>query len=481
MKKLLFILFAVFILTQCETDDDNLDFSGINAPNNYSENKKDNEKYEDYGENPFISAKEQPVSTFAIDADGGSYANMRRFSNNGQKPPAASIRIEEFLNYFNYDYQEPESGNVAINSEVFTCPWKSEHYVLRIGMKGKSLDSRPSSNFVFLIDVSGSMGSEDKLDLLKKGFIEYTNKISATDKIAIVTYAGNSSVVLESTYGDSKKTIKDAINNLGSGGGTAGADGIKTAYEIAEKNFIPGGNNRVILGTDGDFNIGISSSEELVKLIESKRESNVFLTVLGVGSGNLNDAMMEQLANHGNGNYEYIDNTEQLNKVFSYEYQKFFTIAKDCKVQVNFNPKAVASYRLIGYENRVLDNDDFENDSVDAGEIGASQTITALYEIIPATSSQEKFALIDFRYKKPLGSESIEINHGVPNKVVPFELATENSRFASCVAGLGLYLKDSEYKGNLTLNMVQQWTESAISFDPYGFRREFANIVNSYK
>lgn len=482
MRNLLFITTCMLLLSNCEQDYDSDYSDSVLYEESYDESTTSGEQYEDYGENPFIDVNTQAVSTFGVDADGGSYANMRRFSSYNQRPPISAIRIEEFLNYFNYDYPQPETGNVGLTSESFTCPWNEEHYLLRIGMKGKALETLPPSNFVFLIDVSGSMSSADKLSLLKEGFIEYVNQIDATDKVAIISYAGSSKVVLESTYGDNKTEIIAAINSLVSVGSTAGAEGIVTAYEIAEQNFIAGGNNRIIMASDGDFNVGPTSTEELVDLITKKRDTGIYLTVLGVGSGNYNDAMMEQIANNGNGTYEYIDNSSQINKVFNYEYEKLFTVAKDCKIQITFNENAVSSYRLIGYENRVLANEDFNNDTVDSGEIGASQTITALYELVPvATNEETNIGTIDFRYKYPIDDESVEISLWVDNSITNFNLASENSRFAAAVAGFAMELKESAYKGELTLSSVYTWAENASTYDPFGFRSEFIEIVTSYQ
>ncbi|MCD6346683.1 MAG: VWA domain-containing protein [Bacteroidales bacterium] len=475
MKKILLFAALAVILVSCDKS-----FSGLSMDNSYFEYTY-NEKYTDYGENPFIKVSEEPVSTFAIDADGGSYANMRRFAHLGQTPPVAAVRIEEFINYFNFDYPEPVGENVSINSESSVCPWNQDHFLIRIGLKGKSLDNKPPSNFVFLIDVSGSMNSPDKLGILKKGFSTFVDQLSDDDRVAIVTYAGSAAVLLQSTSGSEKRDIKKAINELGAGGSTAGAQGIITAYEIAEENFITGGNNRIILGSDGDFNVGPSSTDELVELVEEKRDAGIFLTVLGVGGGNLNDGMMEQIANNGNGNYEYIDKIEQLEKVFIYEYDKFFTVAKDAKIQIEFDSLSVDSYRLIGYENRALENDEFENDSIDAGEIGASQSITALYEIILATSPGTNLASMEFRYKKPDESTSRLLSHSISYTLVDFAESSENMRFAASVAGLGLLLKESEYKGDLTYSQLIDWAGDAISFDPYGLKEEFVDIVKKIK
>jgi Ca-activated chloride channel homolog len=443
-----------------------------------------NEKYKDYEENPFILVTDQPVSTFSVDADGGSYSNMRRFLYLGQTPPKATVRIEEYINYFSFDYQEPASGeNVSLESEISTCPWHSEHYLIRLGMKGLTIpiNELPNSNYVFLIDVSGSMNSPDKLGILKTGFKTLVDNLRDQDRIAIVTYAGVAGILLESTYGDEKDKIKSAIDKLGAGGTTAGAAGITTAYEIAQKNFISNGNNRIILGTDGDFNVGPSSTDDLVKIIEEKRESGIYLTVLGVGEGNLNDHMMEQIANKGNGNYEYIDNAKQIQKVFTYEISKFYTIAKDSKIQITFNQNMIESYRLIGYENRKLNNEDFENDSTDAGEIGSAQTITALYEVVLLdVLNKEKYAQFDFRYKKPTETQSRLITNDI--SMIPKEIksSSENMRFVASVAGLGLLMKQSEYKGTLTKQMVLDLGKDAIIFDPNGYRKEFIELVTNW-
>lgn len=442
------------------------------------------EKYKGYEENPFVKVTTEPVSTFSVDADGGSYANMRRYLYLGQTPPKASVRIEEYINYFTFDYQEPTSGeNVSLESEISTCPWNAKNYLLRLGIKGLTIPANdlPNSNYVFLIDVSGSMNSPDKLGILKIGFKTLTDNLRDQDRISIVTYAGDAGILLESAYGSEKDKIKSAIDKLGAGGSTAGAAGITTAYEIAQKNFIVNGNNRVILGTDGDFNVGPSTTDELVKLIEEKRQTGIYLTVLGVGEGNLNDHMMEQIANKGNGNYEYIDNAKQIQKVFTYELTKFYTIAKDSKIQLTFNQNMIESYRLIGYENPKLDSEEFENDSTDAGEIGSAQTITALYEVVLLdASNKEKYAQFEFRYKKPNETQSQLITHDI--SMIPKEInsCSENMRFAASVTGLGLLMKQSKYKGGLTKQMVLDLGEKATTFDPNGYRKEFIELVKNW-
>lgn len=481
MKKSALFILSVLLFNACKSYDD----YGYYSNSYYAgEEQASTEKYKDYDENPFVSVSEQPVSTFSVDADGGAYANMRRFMNLGQTPPKAAVRIEEFINYFTFDYAEPVNNeNVAINSEIAVCPWNSEHHLLRIGMKGKSIPENqlPNSNYVFLIDVSGSMSAPEKLQLLKSGFKLMTDQLRDNDKVAIVTYAGNAAVLLNSTKGSEKTKIKNAISELGAGGSTAGAKGLITAYEIALENFIPDGNNRIIIGSDGDFNVGPSSTEELIKLIEEKRKSGVYITVLGVGTGNLNDNMMEQIANKGNGNYEYIDCADELVKIFVNEKAKFYTVAKDSKIQITFNPDKVSSYRLIGYENRSLDKDDFTNDTVDAGEIGASQTITALYEVSLTTNlSATPYAQFDFRYKKPGETESRLIQHTINNIPTPMASASENMRFVASVSSFGLLLKQSAYKGNANKQMVLDLGTNAKSFDPNGYRSEYLNIVKKW-
>lgn len=485
MKNRISFIFVItlWFIVSCSYEDEE-GFAPMNG--DYEDGSLSGEKYNDFEENPFIKTSEQDVSTFSIDADGASYTNTRRYlTKYNQKPPNAAIRTEEFINYFNYDYPEPTEHPIYVEGEISLCPWADEHKLIKIAMKGKSIPENelPPANYVLLIDVSGSMGDENKLPLLKTAFNLLVDEFSENDRIAIVTYAGSAGVVLPSTSGDQKEKIKNAINSLGSGGSTAGAEGIITAYEIALENFIENGNNRVILASDGDFNVGPSSQTELVELIEEKRESGVFLTVLGVGEGNLNEAMMEQIANNGNGNFEYIDNLEQARKIFIQEYSKFFTVAKDVKVQVKFNPAVVDSYRLIGYENRLLEEEDFENDSTDAGEIGANQSITALYEIIPVQSQLKKPKSFDInvRYKKPESATSIEIDVPVLDTDTPFENASENLRFAASAAGFALTLRDSEYKGSLTYDNVIQWAENARVFDPFGFREEFIQLCNMAK
>jgi Ca-activated chloride channel family protein len=445
------------------------------------------ERYNEIEENPFIATADEPISTFSVDADGASYANSRRFIQDNQQPPADAIRTEEFINYFPFDYAPPTGSDpIGLNGEVSDCPWAPGHKLMRIGIQGKELprSQQGHSNFVLLVDVSGSMNSRDKLGILKDAFHLFVDEMRASDRLAIVTYAGADKVALTSTPGTDKKKIRKAIDKLTSGGGTAGAAGITTAYEIAAENFIEGGNNRIILGTDGDFNIGISDQDELIELIEEKRESGVFLSVLGVGAGNLNEGMMEQLANNGNGNFEYLDSEEEARKVMVEQFSKFYTVAKDVKVQIEFNSSLVEQYRLIGYENRLLEENEFEDDSVDGGEIGANQSITALYEVIPVPNVNYKSGpsfTVDFRYKKPDEDFSQALMLQVVDQEISFDKASENQRFAAAAAGFALVMRDSEHKGSLTYDKVIDWAQDARTFDPFGYRERMIDLVKDAK
>jgi Ca-activated chloride channel family protein len=488
MKKYVLPLLLLFSIS-CEDSimtPDSSRYYALNFNDSYAPmtGQPQGDRYNEFVENQFINVSDVPISTFSIDADGGSYSNVRRFLSEGAVPPAAAVRTEELINYFPLDYAEDDNGHpISLSGEVSACPWKPEHKLIRIGIKAKSVprEALPPSNLVLLIDVSGSMSDPDKLELLKSGFLLLVDELSSSDRIAIVTYAGQAGVALPATAGGEKTKIADAINSLGSRGSTAGAEGIRTAYAIAEKNFIEGGNNRVILGTDGDFNVGVSSQDELVKLIESERDKGVFLTTIGVGRGNLNDGMLEQVADHGNGTYEYIDNINQAKKVFVDEYSKFYPAAKDVKVQIEFNPLVVDSYRLIGYENRLLESKDFEDDTKDAGEISIGQNVTALYEINPradgsAFRTNPAFT-IQFRYKLPAQDTSIPLSLRVFDEGRSFMDASESMRFTASVAGFGLLLRHSTYKGSLTYNDVLQWTAGAMTFDPFNRRAAFAELI----
>ena len=487
-RNIIFVSVLLLGIASCVQDGE-LYRSGNNLTGDFNSGESaeppgSGDNYAEYEENPFINVAEAPVSTFSIDADGASYANVRRFLiQDNVIPPRGAVRTEEFINYFDMDYAYQASAHpISLNGEVSTCPWAQSHKLVRIGIKGKPIpeDQLPPSNFVFLIDVSGSMEGSDRLDLLKQGFLLFVDQMRDDDRIAIVTYAGTAGVVLESTTGKSKGVIKNAISSLGSGGSTAGAQGIITAYQIADENFIENGNNRVILGTDGDFNVGITNRDELIALIEKKREEGVYLTVLGVGRGNYQDASLEQIANHGNGTFEYIDNVDQLKKVFIYEFSKFYTVAKDVKVQVEFNPEIVHSYRLIGYENRLLNNEDFEDDKKDAGEIGANQNITALYEIVPHTNidaRQFPTFKIDFRYKAPDADNSVPIELEIFDEGNDFKDASGPMIFTASIASFSMLLTGSPYKGTSDYLEIVAKMESVNIADPYGFIDEFKEIV----
>jgi Ca-activated chloride channel homolog len=460
------------------------------------------ERYAGITENPFLETVRAPLSTFSIDVDTASYANVRRFLNQGSLPPKDAVRIEELINYFEYDYPQPEGSlPFSVNTEVATCPWKTNHKIVQIGLQGKkvSLDNVPPSNLVFLVDVSGSMNSPDKLPLLKQGLKTMVNQLSYKDRVAIVVYAGASGLALSSTPADDKQKINAALDNLEAGGSTNGGQGIKLAYQVAQDNFIANGNNRVILATDGDFNVGLTGDNELVSMIEQKRQSNIFLSVLGFGSGNLNDSMMEKLADKGNGNYAYIDTQDEARKALGQQVAgTLYTIAKDVKIQVEFNPAKVAGYRLIGYENRLLADKDFNDDRKDAGEIGAGHTVTALYEIVPAgqrvenpgvddlrysrvepsdTQFNAELLTVKLRYKEPDGSESKLLTMGLLDKNNSFENASENLRFASAVASFGMILRDSNYKGETNFNSIRQIAGASRGNDLKNYRNEFLELI----
>ncbi len=485
MRKYLLLFLSAAVLYGCSYEENDVSLSrgdngvsGVNPSYNPEE-----ETYAEIIENPFVETAEEPTSTFSIDADGASYSNVRRFLNDGILPPPGAVRTEELINYFDFNYPVPEGQHpIGLNGEVSRCPWAPEHKLIRIGIKGETIEKEevPPANLVFLIDVSGSMRAANKLPLLQEGFRLLVDELSAEDRVAIVTYAGSAGLLLPATPGDQKATILEAIDGLSAGGSTAGAEGIITAYEIAQNNFIEGGNNRVILATDGDFNVGPSSREALVALIEEKRELGVFLTVLGFGTGNLNDEGMEQLANNGNGTYEYIDNLNQARKVMVEEIGKLYYVAKDVKVQVTFNPEVVEAYRLIGYENRVLDNEDFEDDEEDAGEIGSGQSITALYEIKPANGGSSLLTpsfSIDFRYKLPDSDQSTLLTLDVNDSNQAFYDASSHMRFAAGVASFGLLLRDSEYRGETSFEQIYEWCGTATGYDPNGYRAEFLELV----
>ena len=481
---------------------------GCYTPSQYLVIEQGNtEEYAEVEEIGFKRATEDPLSTFSIDVDRASYSNLRRFIQDGQQPPAEAVRIEEMVNYFNYEYEQPKGDDpFSVYTELVACPWNSKHQLLHIGLQGKIIptENLPASNLVFLLDVSGSMNSADKLPLLKSGFKMLVNQLRDEDKVSIVVYAGAAGVVLEPTSGKDKARILDALEKLTAGGSTAGGAGIQKAYELAERHFIQGGNNRVILATDGDFNVGVNSPDGLEKLIEKKRESGIFLTVLGFGTGNYKDNRMEVLADKGNGNYAYIDNLLEAKKTLVSEFGgTLFTIAKDVKLQLEFNPAYVQGYRLIGYENRMLAAEDFNNDKKDAGELGSGHTVTALYEIVPAGVEDSPYLgsvddlkyqrnepkvenkglkngellTVKLRYKKPDEDKSRRILHVVSTRPVNKNATSENFRFSAAVAQFGMILQESEYSGDASYSKVLALGKGAQGKDEEGYRAEFLNLV----
>lgn len=473
-------------------------------------NNFNTEGYAGIEENGFKNVTNNPLSTFSIDVDNASYSNIRRFINSGVLPPPDAIRIEEMINYFKYDYPEPEGQHpFSVFTELAGCPWNTRHQLLLVGLRGKSIDksSLPSSNLVFLIDVSGSMNVPNKLPLLKSAFGLLVNELRPQDHVAIVVYAGAAGLVLESTPGNKKEVIMNSINNLEAGGSTAGGAGLKLAYSIASDNFVRGGNNRIILATDGDFNVGESSNGGMERLVEENRDRGIFMTVLGFGMGNIKDDKMEIIADKGNGNYSYIDNLQEARKVLVREFGgTLFTIAKDVKFQIEFNPAKVKSYRLIGYENRLLNDEDFNDDRKDAGEMGSGHNVTALYELVPAGSDEKmpsvdplkyqwegktkvtaennyhnEYLTIKIRYKKPDGITSMLMEKPVRNYVNDIEDASENLRFAVAVSEFGMILRNSEFKGNSSLDEATRLAKSARGEDEEGYRSEFVRLIDTVK
>ncbi len=463
------------------------------------------EEYDRIYENEFKNVMQNPLSTFSIDVDNASYSNVRRFLQNNQLPPKDAVRIEELINYFTYDYPQPEEKDpFSIITEISQCPWNRKNKLVHIGLQGRQLDYKniKSSNLVFLVDVSGSMNSPDKIGLLKKAFKLLVDNLSEKDRVAIVAYAGAAGLVLPSTPTTQKEKIWDALDQLQAGGSTAGGAGIQLAYKVAKENLFPEGNNRVILATDGDFNVGVSSTSELIRMIEDKRKDNIFLTICGFGMGNYKDNRMEQISNAGNGNYFYIDNIREAEKIFVRELRaNMFTIAKDVKIQVEFNPAKVKAYRLIGYENRLLADEDFNDDTKDAGELGAGHTVTALYEIIPAGSAgevrktddlkyqkstikpdalqSEEVMTIKLRYKAPDGDISHLLTKTLNDPNLAFEQTSENYRFSAAVVAFGMLLRDSRFKNDLTYNKVLSLAKPAKGKDPEGYRAEFIRLVQT--
>jgi Ca-activated chloride channel homolog len=469
--------------------------------------------YDKVEENPFLPAATNPLSTFSIDVDTASYANVRRFINSGSLPPKDAVRVEEMINYFTYDYKEPEGDKpFSIDVDATGCPWEPSHRLLRIGLKGREVanEKRPASNLVFLLDVSGSMMPAERLPLVKQAMRLLVDKLTENDRVAIVIYAGGSGLALKSTPGNEKEKILRALEELQAGGSTNGAEGIELAYKIAAENFIKGGVNRVILATDGDFNIGVTNQGDLIRLIEAKAKTGVFLSVLGVGTDNLKDSTMQKLADKGNGNYAYLDSVEEARKVLVHQINgTLMTIAKDVKIQVEFNPARVASYRLIGYEKRLLRKEDFNNDKVDAGEIGAGHTVTALYEVVPANAdaanpaasippvdplkyqtpnnsnsranldviASPEMVTVKLRHKKPDGDVSELTEKAFTDNGSKFENAAPDLKFAAAVAEFAMLLRDSQFKGKGTIGAVIEWAQEGKGRDTAGYRAGFIEMA----
>ncbi len=511
MKNKAFYLmaFLLLILVSCKKEDaaavETMDMTVVSTDELPEENISDpnTESYAGLEENPFESPQKSPLSTFSIDVDNASYTNIRRFINEGQKVPKDAVRVEEMMNFFKYNYPQPEGQHpFSINTELSDSPWNKNCQLLKIGLQGKNIPmtNLPASNLVFLIDVSGSMDESNKLPLLKESMKILVKELRPQDKVSIVVYAGSAGVVLEPTSGDEKEEILAAFDNLSAGGSTAGGEGIELAYKLAQENFIKEGNNRVVIATDGDFNVGASSDVEMEKLIEEKRKSGVFLTVLGYGMGNFKDSKMEILADKGNGNYAYIDNIQEANRFLGKEFKgSMFAIAKDVKIQIEFNPKHVQAYRLIGYENRKLNAEDFKNDKIDAGELGSGHTVTALYEIIPTgvesdyvpsdlkytkvsqndSGNGNELATIKFRYKKPDGDKSIEMVSTIGTKKVALDESSSDFKFTTAVAWFGLKLRDSKFIANSSTSDIKRLAKSGLSNDEDGYKAEFIRLVDA--
>lgn len=464
----------------------------------------DSEDYDRRPENGFHETRQQALTTFSIDVDRAAYSNVRRFLNGGQLPPPEAVRIEEFINYFDYDYPQPTGdAPVGASTELADSPWNPGLKLLRVGLQARRIatDHLPPSNLVFLVDVSGSMMDANKLPLVKSALTLLADQLRPQDRVALVVYAGAAGLVLPSTPGSEKTRINDAIAALEAGGSTAGAAGIRLAYDVATEHFMKNGNNRVILATDGDFNVGTSSDAELEKLVDEKRKTGVFLSVLGFGMGNLKDKKMETLADKGNGNYGYIDSFQEARKTFVHEFGgTLFTVAKDVKVQIEFNPRHVRAYRLIGYENRMLKAEEFHDDKKDAGEMGSGHTVTALYELVPAgveskylkhvdplkyqttqpaVGASDEWLTLKIRYKRPDSETSQLLTQGVALTPKSFERASENFRFAAAVAEFGLLLRGSEYRGGASFDHVVNTAKSALGTDEEGLRSEFVRLVKT--
>ena len=466
----------------------------------YSIYEESRETYKAIDESGFKSTAKDPVTTFSADVDKASYSNVRRMLNYGQKPHKDAVRIEELINYFDYNYAPPSEGSktpLNATTTLSSCPWNPDNYLLRVGLQAKKIDlaKAPPSNIVFLIDTSGSMDEPNKMPLLKASFKLLLDNLRPEDRIAIVVYASQTGIALPSTPAKEKEKISKVIDDLVASGSTAGGAGLQTAYEVAEKNFLPKGNNRIILATDGDFNVGISSRDELQRLVEEKRNNGIYISVLGYGMGNYRDDMAETIANKGNGNYAYIDNFTEAKKVLVNEFGgTLYTVAKDVKLQLEFNPQYVKEYRLVGYENRALANEDFEDDKKDAGEIGAGHTVTALYELIPTKGATtdglryqkqvkegfaNELAFLKIRYKDPVvkDAKSVEESTPIPFTLTDFSQTDDDYRFAAAVAEWGMLLRNSKYKAKSSYKQVIDLAKNATGKDEEGYRKEFIRLV----
>ncbi|NGF55039.1 DUF3520 domain-containing protein [Parapedobacter sp. SGR-10] len=494
--------------------------AGVQATNSYREKRApilirgvahipaNTESYASITENKFTNPLKEPLSTFAADVDGASYSNVKRFVKGGNLPPEDAVRIEEMINYFQYDLEEPQQGEpVRIKTELTHSPWNRQHQLLRISLKAKDIpkDKLPASNFVFLIDISGSMSASNKLPLVKSSLKLLVDQLRPSDKVAIVTYAGNANVALESTSGDKKMKIKEVIDALHAGGSTAGGDGLKMAYNIARKNFIQNGNNRIVMATDGDFNVGASSDQDMEKLIVKERESNVNISILGYGMGNYKDSKLETLANKGRGNYGYINDISEARKAVITEFGgTMFTVAKDVKIQVEFNPKFVQSYRLVGYENRLMAAEDFNNDNKVGGDMGVGHMVTALYEIVPVGvkstiigsvdplkyqenkqapihNTSSELATVKFRYKDPQGDKSKLQQQAVYAAPLAWDKTSEDFKFITSVAELGMLLRNSEYKQGASFDDLIKRAKANKGIDDEGYRAEFVRLAEDAK
>jgi len=464
--------------------------------------KFNTESYAHQEDNPFLAVRDHPLSTFSIDVDTASYANVRRFVHYGRLPPKDAVRLEELVNYFRIEVKPPQDGSpLAAATEVGPCPWNPAHRLVRIGITGRGIEATaiPARNLVFLVDVSGSMYDPRKLPLVKRALALLVDHLREQDRVAIAVYAGNSGLVLPPTTGADKQRILAALASLQAGGSTNGGEGIRLAYRIAEEARIAGGVNRVILATDGDFNVGVTSEGDLVRLIEEKRRSGIQLSVLGFGMGNLKDSTMEKLADKGNGNYAYIDSLREARKVLVEEAGgTLVTVAGDVKVQVEFNPAQASSYRLLGYENRLLRDEQFDDDTADAGELGAGQTVTALYEVAPAggaarpalplryqqerapatVAANGELLTVKVRFKEPGAAESRLLSWAVRDGNVELAATTPDFRFVSAVAAWGMLLRESPHRGNADIALVRRLAESSLGDDPHGHRHEFLELVS---